>query len=163
LSYNNIADADAAWECVKTLTGAPACVIVKHANPCGAAVGADAHEAYLRAFATDPTSAFGGIIAFNCAVDAHTVEAVSQQFVEVLIAPEYTSEALALIAKKVNVRVLQLPIAEGANAFDFKRVGGGLLLQTPDLHRLSAADLKVVTKKAPTESQLPDLLFVWRV
>jgi phosphoribosylaminoimidazolecarboxamide formyltransferase/IMP cyclohydrolase len=163
LSYNNIADADAAWECVKTLTGAPACVIVKHANPCGAAIGPDAHEAYLRAFATDPTSAFGGIIAFNCAVDAHTVEAVSQQFVEVLIAPEYTPEALALIAKKVNVRVLQLPIAEGANAFDFKRVGGGLLLQTPDVHRLSAADLKVVTKKAPTESQLSDLLFVWRV
>jgi phosphoribosylaminoimidazolecarboxamide formyltransferase/IMP cyclohydrolase len=118
---------------------------VKHANPCGVALGADAHEAYTRAFATDPTSAFGGIIAFNCAVDAPTVEAVAQQFVEVLIAPRYTPEALALIAKKVNVRVLELPIEGSGNAYDFKRVGGGLLVQTAD------------------DAQVRDLLFVWRV
>jgi phosphoribosylaminoimidazolecarboxamide formyltransferase / IMP cyclohydrolase len=163
LSYNNIGDADAAWECVKTFEEGAACVIVKHANPCGVALGANAREAYERAFATDPTSAFGGIIAFNCEVDAGTLEAVAQQFVEVLIAPSYTSDALALIAKKVNVRVLELPLARKHNVFDMKRVGGGLLLQTPDIRDVAASETRAVTKKAPTADQLRDLLFVWRV
>ncbi len=162
LSYNNIADSDAAWEAVKQFEE-PACVIVKHANPCGVAIGADAFSAYRLAFATDPTSAFGGIIAFNREVDGDTVQAVAAQFLEVLIAPSYTAEALALLAKKVNVRVLRVPLLAGANHFDVKRVGGGLLVQTPDLHALTLNDLKVVTKKAPTPAQLGDLLFAWRV
>lgn len=129
LSYNNVADSDAAWECVKQFS-APACVIVKHANPCGVAIGADSYSAYRLAFATDTTSAFGGIIAFNQTVDVDTAEAVSKQFMEVLIAPSYTPEALALLAKKQNVRVLEVPVEQGGNRFDVKRVGGGLLVQT---------------------------------
>jgi len=165
LSYNNIADADAAWECVKTFA-APACVIVKHANPCGVAVAAGTLEAYRSALATDPTSAFGGIIAFNRPVDAATLEAVSAQFVEVLLAPSYADDALALIARKKNVRVLQiaLPDAGGAhNPFDLKRVGGGFLLQTPDDRNVVEGDLRVVTVRKPTAAQLADLLFAWRV
>jgi len=165
LSYNNIADSDAAWECVRTFTE-PACVIVKHANPCGAAIARNALEAYRAAFATDPTSAFGGIIAFNRSVDAATVEAVAAQFVEVLIAPSYTDDALAVIAHKSNVRVLAIPLPEegGAyNAFDLKTVGGGFLVQSTDTQRVTAGDLKVVTKKAPSAGQLGDLLFAWRV
>ncbi|MFC4160486.1 bifunctional phosphoribosylaminoimidazolecarboxamide formyltransferase/IMP cyclohydrolase [Chitinimonas lacunae] len=162
LSYNNIADADAAWEAVKAFDG-PACVIVKHANPCGVAVAADPLTAYRLAFATDTTSAFGGIIAFNREVDGPTVEAVTGQFLEVLIAPAFTDEARQLIAAKKNVRVLEVPLEDGANRFDLKRVGGGLLVQTPDIHRLGVADFRVVTKKAPTPQQLDDLLFAWRV
>jgi phosphoribosylaminoimidazolecarboxamide formyltransferase/IMP cyclohydrolase len=164
LSYNNIADADAAWECVRTFAE-PACVIVKHANPCGAAIAATPLEAYRRAFATDPTSAFGGIIAFNREVDAASVEAVSAQFVEVLIAPGYAPNALPLIAKKANVRVLEIPSmsAPERNAWDMKRVGGGVLLQTPDTRNVTPDELRVVTRKAPTAAQLVDLLFVWRV
>ncbi|HMN19809.1 MAG TPA: bifunctional phosphoribosylaminoimidazolecarboxamide formyltransferase/IMP cyclohydrolase [Ottowia sp.] len=173
LSYNNIADGDAAWECVKQWD-VPACVIVKHANPCGVALGASALEAYRKAFKTDPTSAFGGIIAFNLPVDAATVEAISQQFVEVLMAPAYTPEALALLAAKPNVRVLRIaldgvrrdgatPWARGQNALEFKRVGSGLLVQTGDFHDLKAGDLKVVTKKQPTAGQIEDLLFAWKV
>ena len=162
LSYNNIADSDAAWECVKQFAE-PACVIVKHANPCGVAVGKDSYSAYRLALATDTTSAFGGIIAFNKTVDADTIEAVSTQFLEVLIAPSYTAEALALIAKKQNVRVLEIAIESGENRFDLKRVGGGLLVQTPDVHALMLADLKVVTKLQPTPEQLKDLLFAWNV
>jgi phosphoribosylaminoimidazolecarboxamide formyltransferase/IMP cyclohydrolase len=162
LSYNNIADADAAWEAVKAFDE-PACVIVKHANPCGVAVALDTLTAYKLAFATDTTSAFGGIIAFNREVDAATVEAVTGQFLEVLIAPAFTAEAKAIIAAKKNVRVLEVPLAEGANRFDIKRVGGGLLVQTPDIHRITTADFKVVTKKAPTAEQMNDLLFAWRV
>ncbi|XZG70996.1 bifunctional phosphoribosylaminoimidazolecarboxamide formyltransferase/IMP cyclohydrolase [Chitinibacteraceae bacterium HSL-7] len=162
LSYNNIADADAAWEAVKQFEQ-PACVIVKHANPCGVAVGADPYTAYQLAFATDTTSAFGGIIAFNKAIDVDTVEAVSKQFMEVLIAPGYTPAALELLAKKVNVRVLEVAIESGENKYDLKRVGGGLLVQTPDTHTLTLADLKVVTKIQPTEAQLKDLLFAWNV
>src|SRR5208282_2964846 len=125
LSYNNISDGDAAWECVKTFDE-PACVIVKHANPCGVAIGSGPLDAYGKAFATDPTSAFGGIIAFNREVDAATVEAVSAQFVEVLIAPGYAPEALPVIAKKANVRVLEIaPAGAGGNAWDMKSVGGG--------------------------------------
>ncbi len=164
LSYNNIADADAAWECVKTFDGsAPACVIVKHANPCGVAVAASALEAYTKAFSTDPTSAFGGIIAFNGEVDRATAEAVSAQFLEVLIAPSYTADALELLASKKNVRVLTCPLGQPAGAFDYKRVGGGLLVQSADEARIQVADLKVVTQRAPTEAEMRDMLFAWRV
>ncbi|MEC5384267.1 bifunctional phosphoribosylaminoimidazolecarboxamide formyltransferase/IMP cyclohydrolase [Uliginosibacterium sp. H3] len=163
LSYNNIADSDAAWECVKAFDAAtPACVIVKHANPCGVALGADAQDAYRKAFSTDPTSAFGGIIAFNTIVDAVVAEAVSAQFMEVLIAPTYTPEALALLAAKKNVRVLTCALGKISQT-DYKRVAGGLLVQTYDDAVLTPADLKVVTKRAPSDKELADLLFAWRV
>jgi phosphoribosylaminoimidazolecarboxamide formyltransferase/IMP cyclohydrolase len=163
LSYNNIADADAAWECVKTF-GETACVIVKHANPCGVAIATSTLHAYRDAFATDPTSAFGGIIAFNREVDAATVEAVSAQFVEVLVAPSYAPDALPVIARKANVRVLEIPGAgPSASAWDMKSVGGGLLVQTPDTRNVGPEDLRVVTRKVPSAEQLADLLFTWRV
>ncbi len=162
LSYNNIADADAAWECVKTFD-APACVIVKHANPCGVATGADVAAAYDKAFATDPTSAFGGIIAVNRPLNAATAQAISKQFVEVIIAPAIAADALTVFAQKANIRVLEVPLAPGANAFDIKRVGGGILVQTPDGMNVAPSQLKVVTRLKPTESQLADLLFAWRV
>jgi phosphoribosylaminoimidazolecarboxamide formyltransferase / IMP cyclohydrolase len=170
LSYNNIADADAAWECVKSFSG-PACVIVKHANPCGVAVGADALAAYSKAFQTDPTSAFGGIIALNCPLDERAALQISKQFVEVLIAPSYSPEALVVFKAKANVRVLQISLppggssawAKGQNAMDIKRVGSGLLMQTADNHELQLSDLKVVTKLQPTQQQLQDLLFAWKV
>jgi len=165
LSYNNIADADAAWECVKSFD-APACVIVKHANPCGVAVAADGASAYANAFKTDPTSAFGGIIAFNVAVDRAAAELVAKQFVEVLIAPSYSAEALAVFAAKANTRVLEIALpgpGAGRNAHDLKRVGSGLLIQTADNRDLDEDDLKVVTKKAPTPGQTRDLLFAWKV
>ena len=127
------------------------------------AIAADTLTAYQLAFATDTTSAFGGIIAFNREVDAATAEAVSAQFLEVLIAPSYTTEAHALLAKKVNVRVLEVPMEAGANRFDLKRVGGGILVQTPDVKNIGLADLKVVTQAQPTAAQLTDLLFAWRV
>ena len=171
LSYNNIADADAAWETVKSFTSNTACVIVKHANPCGVAVGKNALEAYSKAFQTDPTSAFGGIIAFNTIVDAAAAEAVSKQFVEVLIAPEFTADALAIFAAKANVRVLQIalpkgggtPFEQGRNSHDIKRVGSGILIQTADNHEMQEADLKVVSKKQPTAQQMADMLFAWNV
>jgi len=164
LSYNNVADADAAWECVKTFAE-PACVIVKHANPCGVAVAATPLAAYRAAFATDPTSAFGGIIAFNRPVDAATLDIVAAQFLEVLIAPAYTDDALAAIARKANVRVLAvaLPDAAPPAQLDFKRVGGGFLVQSADARNVAASELKVVTRKAPTPEQTADLLFAWRV
>ncbi len=172
LSYNNIADADAAWECVKSF-GETACVIVKHANPCGVAVGADALQAYTKALKTDPTSAFGGIIAFNRTVDAAVAQAVAKQFVEVLMAPAFTDDALAVFQAGVKSRVRVLRIAlppggptdwdNGRNAIDVKRVGSGLLMQTADNHELVQADLKVVTKKQPAPQQLADLLFAWKV
>jgi phosphoribosylaminoimidazolecarboxamide formyltransferase/IMP cyclohydrolase len=170
LSYNNIADADAAWECVKSFDS-KACVIVKHANPCGVALGATPLEAYSKAFKTDPTSAFGGIIAFNTAVDGATAEAVAKQFVEVLIAPEFSDEALAIFKAKANVRVLKITLPpggnsaweKGRNSHDSKRVGSGLLIQTADNHEISLADLKIVTQKQPTPQQMQDLLFAWRV
>jgi phosphoribosylaminoimidazolecarboxamide formyltransferase/IMP cyclohydrolase len=164
LSYNNIADADAAWECVKAFEGAgAACVIVKHANPCGVAIGAGAEEAYRKAFKTDPTSAFGGIIAFNVAIDRATAEAVAGQFAEVIIAPEITAEARAVFAAKQNLRVLTVAPGAVSGAFDFKRVGGGLLVQTADEAKIGQADVKVVTKRAPTAQEMADLLFAWRV
>ncbi|HUL42479.1 MAG TPA: bifunctional phosphoribosylaminoimidazolecarboxamide formyltransferase/IMP cyclohydrolase [Burkholderiales bacterium] len=162
LSYNNIADSDAAWECVKTFEQ-PACVIVKHANPCGVAVATDPLRAYKLAFATDPTSAFGGIIAFNRELDARTAGAVIQQFVEVLLAPAVLPDALEILSQKANIRVLQIALEKGANAHDYKRIGGGLLVQTPDDLNVTASQLKVVTKKQPTLQQIDDLLFAWRV
>jgi phosphoribosylaminoimidazolecarboxamide formyltransferase/IMP cyclohydrolase len=170
LSYNNIADADAAWECVKSFE-VPACVIVKHANPCGVAMGKDALESYSKAFQTDPTSAFGGIIAFNRPMDKAAAEAVSKQFVEVLMAPGYSEEALAIFKAKTNVRVLEIALPpggptawdQGLNLTDIKRVGSGLLMQSADNHVLNRTDLKVVTKLRPTEQQMEDLLFAWKV
>lgn len=163
LSYNNLADSDAAWECVRQFD-VPACVIVKHANPCGVAVAADVGQAYELAYATDPTSAFGGILAFNRTLDAATAKAIlDRQFVEVLIAPDYEDGALDYAKKKANVRVLRIPHGAGLNNYDSKRVGSGLLLQSSDNRGMSAGELKVVTKLAPTEAQLGDLLFAWRV
>ena len=163
LSYNNLADADAAWECVRQFD-APACVIVKHANPCGVAEGVACGDAYELAYATDPTSAFGGIIAFNRTLDTATAKAIlDRQFVEVLIAPDYEQGALDYCTKKANVRVLKIPHGEGRNNFDVKRVGSGLLMQTSDIREVTADELKVVTKLAPTAEQMADLLFAWRV
>ncbi len=162
LSYNNIADADAAWECVRSFDET-ACVIVKHANPCGVALGPNPGEAYAKAFKTDPTSAFGGIIAFNRAVDVDAALAISRQFVEVVIAPEYSAEARAAFKAKTNVRLLTVPMGDGQNDLDFKRVGGGLLVQTPDDDALHSSDLKVVTAREPTAQQLNDLMFAWKV
>lgn len=162
LSYNNIADADAAWECVKTFD-IPACVIVKHANPCGVAIAPTLLECYQKAFSTDPTSAFGGIIAFNREIDANTAEAVVKQFVEVVIAPSISKQALEIFAAKVNVRVLTVALGNQANSLEYKRVGGGMLLQTPDALNVQPDQFKVVTKKQPTAAQMQDLLFAWRV
>ena len=170
LSYNNIADADAALECVKSfddMAGQTACVIIKHANPCGAALGATALEAYSKALKTDPTSAFGGIIAFNRPLDGAAAEAVARQFVEVVMAPAISPEALKVFSAKSNVRVLEVPPGpdgrNGRNSHDVKRVGSGLLIQTADNRAISQAELKVVTRKKPSEPQLDDLLFAWRV
>ena len=164
LSYNNIADADAAWECVKTFES-PACVIVKHANPCGVAVGGSAAEAYGKAWKTDPTSAYGGIVAFNRPFDGAAAAAIvaNKQFVEVLIAPAITAEARALFASKANVRLLEVPLSAQGNTLDFKRVGGGVLLQSADSRNLQRGELQVVTKKQPTPEQLDDLMFAWKV
>jgi phosphoribosylaminoimidazolecarboxamide formyltransferase/IMP cyclohydrolase len=177
LSYNNIADADAAWECVKSFDVAadgPACVIVKHANPCGVALGANAAEAYAKAHATDPTSAFGGIIAFNLPVDAAAVQAIGKLFMEVLIAPGYSDDALELLKTKANTRVLRIPLdgikrdaadawSRGQNSHDVKRVGSGLLIQTNDDRIVTRQDLKVVSRRPPTPAEIEDLLFCWRV
>ena len=175
LSYNNIADSDAALECVKQFE-APACVIVKHANPCGVSVAGDILTAYGKAFQTDPTSAFGGIIAFNRPLDEKTAAAIiDKQFVEVIIAPTVAPAALQACSAKKNVRVLEVgdwsagagsaggPSGQDAASFDFKKVSGGLLVQTSDTGRISAADLKVVTEKAPTPEQISDMLFAWTV
>ena len=164
LSYNNIGDTDAALECVKQFNEGPACVIVKHANPCGVALGNSLLEAYDRAYATDPESAFGGIIAFNQALDAETAKAIiDRQFVEVIIAPEVMPEAAEVISEKKNVRLLACGqwSAEAAQRLDMKRVNGGLLVQDADL--LLVNEIKVVTKRAPTDREMEDLLFTWRV
>lgn len=170
LSYNNIADADAAWECVKSFA-TPACVIVKHANPCGVALGQNPLEAYSKAFKTDPTSAFGGIIAFNRPLDGAAAQVVAKQFVEVLMAPAFAPEALEVFKAKANVRLLQIELPPGGksdwengrNMMDVKRVGSGLLMQTADNRELGLGELKVVTAKQPTPQQLQDLLFAWTV
>ncbi len=164
LSFNNIADTDAALELVKTFEET-ACVIVKHANPCGVAIGTTPFEAYDRAFKTDPTSAFGGIIAFNVELDAQTAQAiVDRQFVEVIIAPTVSDEAKAIIEAKKNLRLLVCgELTEQLPAYDYKKVTGGLLLQDRDLGSVTQDDLKVVTQVAPTEEQMTDLLFAWKV
>jgi len=164
LSYNNIADSDAAWECVKAFE-APACVIIKHANPCGVAVDSKLLRAYEKAFLTDSTSAFGGIIAFNGEVGIDVVKAMNERkhFVEVLIAPSFTAEAKAALAAKANLRVLEVPLGRDLNKLELKRVGGGLLVQTADDFTAQVKDLKVVTKVQPTLLQIEDLLFAERV
>jgi phosphoribosylaminoimidazolecarboxamide formyltransferase / IMP cyclohydrolase len=164
LSYNNIADSDTALECVRQFD-APACVIVKHANPCGVAIGADLLAAYNRAYKTDPTSAFGGIIAFNRILDAATASAIiERQFVEVIIAPEVTAEARSLCKRKENVRLLVTGSLDASNSrFELRSVNGGLLMQSRDLGMVNAADLKVVTQRQPTAEELRDLQFAWQV
>jgi len=165
LSFNNVADTDAALECVKAFEGT-ACVIVKHANPCGVALGSTPLAAYERAFRTDPTSAFGGIIAFNTRLDAATAKAiVERQFVEVIIAPEVDPDAAAAVAAKENVRLLECGSwsGPGGAGLDYKRVNGGLLVQDRDTGRVAREDLKVVTKRAPSEQEMDDLLFAWKV
>ena len=165
LSYNNIADTDAALECVKSFT-TPACVIVKHANPCGVATAENQLAAYDKAFATDPTSAFGGIIAFNQELDAETAKAiVARQFVEVIIAPSVSAEAAEIVSAKQNVRLLSCGQwqADRPAALDYKRVNGGLLVQDRDDGNITLADLKVVSKRQPSEEELNDLLFAWKV
>jgi phosphoribosylaminoimidazolecarboxamide formyltransferase / IMP cyclohydrolase len=178
LSYNNIADADAAWECVKSFdtpasaggAGVAACVIVKHANPCGVAVAEGPGAAYAKALQTDPTSAFGGIIAFNCTLDGAAAEHIARQFVEVLIAPSISAQARAVFAAKPNVRLLEVPLPSagaaaeaGVAALDFKRVGGGVLLQGRDAKNVARAEVRVVSKLSPTAQQMDDLLFAWKV
>jgi phosphoribosylaminoimidazolecarboxamide formyltransferase/IMP cyclohydrolase len=166
LSFNNIADADAAWECVKTFTAGPTCVIVKHANPCGVACAETLLTAYQRAYQTDPTSAFGGIIAFNRELTAATAAALlAQQFIEVIIAPSISLEAQTLLADKPNIRVLACGIAEQPQTpvWDFKRVGGGLLVQEQDHGEVVRADVQVVSARAPTEQEWADLFFAWKV
>ena len=165
LSFNNIADTDAALECVKQFDQ-PACVIVKHANPCGVSVAADIGTAYDLAFATDPESAFGGIIAFNRELDAKTAEAIcAKQFVEVIIAPSVSADALAVVAAKKNVRLLECGTwgDQRPQDFDYKRVNGGLLIQDRDNGMITAQDLKVVSKRVPTASEMTDMLFAWKV
>jgi phosphoribosylaminoimidazolecarboxamide formyltransferase/IMP cyclohydrolase len=162
LSYNNIADADAAWECVKQFEQ-PACVIIKHANPCGVALGANLLAAYEKAFATDPLSAFGGILGFNRALDAATVQAVAKQFAEVVIAPRVEPEALRVLEAKANLRVLEVPLAREVQAHDYKRIGGGLLVQSSDARLLERKDLRLATRRQPSEAEWSDLLFAWRV
>ncbi len=165
LSYNNVADTDSALECVKPFAE-PACVIVKHANPCGVALGADIGDAYNQAFATDPTSAFGGIIAFNRELDEATAQSIiDRQFVEVIIAPTISEGAKTVLASKTNVRVLSCGewAPQKLPSLDFKRVNGGLLVQDTDLGMINESELKMVTKRAPTEEELADLLFAWEV
>ncbi|WP_226806387.1 bifunctional phosphoribosylaminoimidazolecarboxamide formyltransferase/IMP cyclohydrolase [Candidatus Vallotia cooleyia] len=162
LSYNNISDADPAWECVKTFD-VPACVIIKHANPCGVGIATTPANAYAKALKTDPTSAFGGIIAFNCEVDAETACAVATQFAEVLLAPSLTNAAQQIFAAKKNMRVLQVPMGNTAHMYDLKRISGGLLVQSPDTKNLQPNEWCVVTKRYPTTKEIDDLLFAYRV
>jgi len=162
LSYNNVADSDAAWECVKSFTE-PACVIVKHANPCGVAIADGPLAAYRKAFRTDPTSAFGGILAFNRALDRATAEEIGKQFAEVIIAPRVEAAARAVLAGKQNLRVLEVPLAHASQAHDYKRLGGGLLVQSSDARVVEKKESTVKTKKQPTEAQWADLLFAWKV
>jgi len=166
LSYNNIADTDAALECVKSFEDQPTCVILKHANPCGVAQADSILDAYNLAYATDPTSSFGGIIAFNRELDKETAaEIISRQFVEVIIAPTISAEAQSVLAEKKNVRVLECGLWNGGHSqtLDFKRVSGGLLVQDKDFGTITQSEVKVVTKRQPTEQEMADLLFAWKV
>ncbi len=165
LSYNNVADTDAALECVKPFAE-PACVIVKHANPCGVALGSDILDAYNQAFATDPTSAFGGIIAFNRSLDVNTARAIiERQFVEVIIAPAVDADAAAVLAEKPNIRVLKCGqwSPDRMPSLDYKRVNGGLLVQDNDIGMVNESQLKMVTQRSPSEAEVADLLFAWEV
>ena len=162
LSYNNVADSDAAWECVKSFTE-PACVIVKHANPCGVAIAGSPLAAYRKAFSTDSTSAFGGILAFNRALDRAAAEEIGKQFAEVIIAPRVEPAAREFLASKQNLRVLEVPVSHETQAHDYKRVGGGLLVQSSDNRVLERTELVVKTKRQPTDAQWADLLFAWKV
>ncbi|MDC0423420.1 bifunctional phosphoribosylaminoimidazolecarboxamide formyltransferase/IMP cyclohydrolase [Methylophilaceae bacterium] len=162
LSFNNLNDADTAWECVKNFSE-PSCVIVKHANPCGVCSANNNLLAYQGAFATDPTSSFGGIISFNKKLDEKTAELIIKQFSEVIIAPDYSKEALSVFSKKTNIRVLKVPLFENNNQLDFKKIGGGWLVQNLDKHQLNINECKVVTKLKPTPEELIEMKFAWQV
>ena len=164
LSFNNLADADAALECVRDFEN-PSCVIIKHANPCGVATRETIYEAYQSAYLTDPTSAFGGIIAFNCELDKDTAKSIiNQQFVEVIIAPQISNDARSVLSQKENIRVLECgDLKKAKQSFDFKKISGGLLIQDKDLATLSSSDLRCVSSIQPTDSQMKDLLFAWKV
>ncbi len=162
LSYNNLNDADTAWECVKSFK-LPSCVIVKHANPCGAGSSKDLLDAYKKAFSTDPTSAFGGIIACNTALDKNTASQIISQFVEVVIAPSYEAESLKIFESKPNIRLLEVTLDNNFNAFELKKIGGGLLVQSPDNFNIDMDHCKIVSKLKPNQEQMADMLFAWRV
>jgi phosphoribosylaminoimidazolecarboxamide formyltransferase/IMP cyclohydrolase len=162
LSYNNLNDADTAWECVKSFK-LPSCVIVKHANPCGVASSKDLLDAYKKAFSTDPTSAFGGIIACNTALDKNTASQIISQFVEVVIAPSYEAESLKIFESKPNIRLLEVTLDNNFNAFELKKIGGGLLVQSPDNFNIDMDHCKIVSKLKPNQEQMADMLFAWRV
>ena len=162
LSFNNLNDADTAWECVKSFLK-PSCVIVKHANPCGVCSADSNLLAYKGAFSTDPTSSFGGIISFNKKVDGQTAELIIKQFSEVIIAPDYSQEALSIFSKKENIRVLKVPLFGSNNQLDYKKIGGGWLVQTIDNHKLNINECKVVTKIKPTPEELIEMKFAWQV
>ena len=162
LSFNNLNDADTAWECVKSFSQ-PSCVIVKHANPCGVCSADTNLLAYQGAFSTDPTSSFGGIISFNKKVDEKTAELIIKQFSEVIIAPDYSKEALSVFNKKTNIRVLKVPLLETHNQLDYKKIGGGWLVQTKDKHKLIISECKVVSKIKPTQEELIEMKFAWQV
>jgi phosphoribosylaminoimidazolecarboxamide formyltransferase/IMP cyclohydrolase len=162
LSYNNLADADTAWECVKQFTQ-PSCVIVKHANPCGVASSDSAFNCYKKAYASDTISSFGGIIAFNVEVDKNTILEVCKQFCELLIAPNFTADAIAAIKSKPNIRVLKISLGGATNKFEYKRIGGGLLVQTPENKSLHVEDIKIVSNVHPNQAMMDDMLFAWKV
>jgi len=162
LSYNNLNDADTAWECVKSFK-LPSCVIVKHANPCGVGSSKNLLDAYKKAFLTDPTSAFGGIIACNTSIDINTASQIITQFVEVVIAPSYDLESLKVFESKPNIRLLEVTLDNNFNAFELKKVGGGLLVQSPDNFNIDMDHCKVVSKLKPNQEQMDDMLFAWRV
>ncbi|UOF94144.1 MAG: bifunctional phosphoribosylaminoimidazolecarboxamide formyltransferase/IMP cyclohydrolase [Bordetella sp.] len=162
LSYNNIADADAAWECIRGFEK-PACAIIKHANPCGVAIGTDSFDAYKKAFKTDPISSFGGTIAFNYKLDEKIFKILSEQFIETLIAPDYEKNVLLELKKKENIRVLKIPLGKDQNTLNIKQIGGGILVQTPDLENSYYNISHVVTKRFPNQSEIEDLNFAWHV
>jgi len=162
LSYNNLNDADTAWECVKSFK-LPSCVIVKHANPCGVGSSIDLLDAYKNAFLTDPTSAFGGIIACNTPLDKNTASQIITQFVEVVIAPSYEAESLKIFESKPNIRLLEVTLDNNFNAFEVKKIGGGLLVQSPDNFNIDINHCKIVSKLKPNQEQMDDMLFAWRI
>ena len=162
LSFNNLNDSDTAWECVKKFSQ-PSCVIVKHANPCGVASSNSLKEAYEAAFKTDPTSAFGGIIAFNKSLDEETASLIINQFAEVIIAADFSEGAIKVFKNKPNVRLLKIEIENNNTEFDFKKIGGGWLIQTPDIHNLDIKNCSIVTNLKPTKEQLDDMKFAWVV